>query len=136
MTAIRAKDMGHLKVLVVEDQIDNVVLIRDMLRQFGIKQMYHAKTGRSALDFINGVSGEVDVVLCDWNMPGMTGVELLKKFRIVNQDTPFVMVTGRSDTASVAEAKKSGVSAYIRKPFSPNELEIKLRVAVHKRKKL
>lgn len=128
----KGKPLEEMKILVVEDQNDMLMLIRNMLREFGVTQVYHAKTGKSALDFIDEAIDMVDIVLCDWNMPGMTGVELLRQFRSVDVSTPFVMVTGRSDHESVAEAKTCGVSAYIRKPFSPDQLEVKLRAVTHR----
>ena len=65
-------------------------------------------------------------------MPKMNGVELLRQLRTVDPDVPFLMVTGRSDMESVVEAKSSGVTGYIRKPFSPAELEAKLRILLHR----
>ncbi len=62
----------------------------------------------------------------------MSGVELLRKVRDVDPSLPFLMVTGRSDKESVVEAKSSGVTAYIRKPFSPKQLEAKLRIILYK----
>lgn len=61
-------------------------------------------------------------------MPKMTGVEFLRQLRTVDGDLPFLMVTGRADMESVVEAKSSGVTGYIRKPYSPVQLEAKLRI--------
>ena len=69
----------------------------------------------SAFDFVN-------VIICDWNMPNMNGVEFLRQLRSVDAEIPFLMVTGRTDVNSVVEAKSSGVTAYISKPFSPQQL--------------
>ncbi len=72
----------------------------------------------------------VDLVLCDWNMPGMSGLDFLRQVRSVGLEIPFLMVTGRADKESVIEAKDAGVSAYIAKPFSQTQLEAKLRILV------
>ena len=65
-------------------------------------------------------------------MPAMTGVEFLRQLRTVDPDVPFLMITGRSDMESVVEAKASGVTGYIRKPFSALQLETKLRIILKK----
>jgi len=62
----------------------------------------------------------------------MTGVELLRQLRTIDPSLPFLMITGRSDVDSVMEAKSSGVTAYIRKPFSSKQLEAKLRIILYK----
>ena len=78
--------------------------------------------------FTDNAMDMIDIVICDWNMPKLSGIDLLKQMRSVYPDVPFLMITGRSDMDSVSLAKSSGVTAYIRKPFSPAHLEIKLRV--------
>lgn len=123
--------LDKLRVLLVEDQLEARQMIRSMLLAFGITQVFEARDGRKALHFIDDAPDLVDVVICDWNMPEMNGVELLRQFRSVDVDTPFLMVSGRCDAASVMEARASGVSAYIRKPFAPDQLEVKLRVIAH-----
>lgn len=63
----------------------------------------------------------------------MSGVEFLRQLRSVDPDVPFLMTTGRSDIESVVEAKASGVTGYIRKPFSPVQLAEKLKIIAKKR---
>jgi two-component system chemotaxis response regulator CheY len=77
----------------------------------------------------------IDLVLCDWNMPGRSGLELLQQVRSVGLEVPFVMVTGRADKESVIAAKDAGVTAYISKPFSAAQLEAKMRAAVARARK-
>lgn len=120
--------IDKLKVLIVEDQLEARTMLRTMLMSMGITQVFEAKDGRKALNFMDDAMDMIDLVICDWNMPEMDGVELLRQVRSVDTQTPFLMVTGRCDKDSVAEAIHSGVSAYIRKPFSPDQLEVKLRV--------
>ncbi len=121
-----------LKVLIVEDQSDMRAMLRNMMTELGITQIFEAPDGRQGLSFIDAAFDFVDIIICDWNMPGMTGVEFLRQLRTVDPDFPFLMVTGRSDMDSVVEAKSSGVTAYIRKPFSPMQLEAKLRIVAKK----
>ena len=123
-------DMTKLKVLIVEDQSEARSMLRNMLMELGINQIFESHDGREALTFIDSAFDFVNLIICDWNMPNMSGVELLRQLRTVDADMPFLMVTGRSDVDSVVEAKSSGVTAYISKPFSSRQLEAKLRIVV------
>jgi len=124
--------LAELKILIVEDQQDARAMLRNMLSELGITQIFESSDGREALRFMDSAFDFVNLVICDWNMPGLTGVEFLRQLRTVDADVPFLMVTGRSDMNSVVEAKAAGVTGYIRKPFSLRELEAKLRI-IHQR---
>lgn len=124
---------SEIKILVVEDQSESRAILRNMMGELGITQIFEAQDGREALKFIDSAFDFVDLIICDWNMPGMTGVELLRQLRSVDPDVPFLMVTGRGDMESVVEAKTSGVTGYIRKPFSAAQLEAKLRIVLKKK---
>lgn len=124
--------LNDVKVLLVEDQVEARAMMRNMMMEMGITQIFEAQDGREALNFLDSAFDFVDMILCDWNMPAMNGVELLRQLRTVDPSMPFLMVTGRGDMESVVEAKSSGVTAYIRKPFSPKQLEAKLRIVLHK----
>ena len=121
-----------LKILIVEDQKEARSMLRNMLIELGVTQIFDASDGREAMDFIDSAFDMIDVIVCDWNMPKMSGVELLRQLRTVEPDMPFLMITGRGDMESVMEAKTSGVTGYIRKPFSSKELEAKLRIIMQK----
>ena len=121
-------ELKELRVLVVEDSFQTIALIRTMLSDFGITQIYTAKDGKEALDFLGTCDELIDVVMCDWNMPRMSGLEVLRQVRTVDPDMPFLMVTGAADPESVLAAKSNGVTAYIAKPFSANVLKKKLNV--------
>ena len=125
---IEDASLSNLRVLVVEDNREARMLVRHMLQEFGLTQIFEASNGREGLHFIDLAPEMVDMVICDWNMPDMDGMALLKQIRTVFTDMPFLMLTGRCDLESVHEAKSAGVTAYIRKPFSPNQLEAKLRI--------
>jgi len=126
------EDLSHLKVLVVEDQSEVRSMLRNMLMEMGISQIFESSDGREALSFIDSAFEFINVIICDWNMPRMNGVEFLRQLRTVDQDVAFLMVTGRHDLESVVEAKASGVTGYISKPFSPQQLEAKLRIIMHR----
>lgn len=126
------ESITDLKVLLVEDQPDARAMLRNMLMEMGVTQIFEAKNGREALDFVDSAFDFINLIICDWNMPSMSGVEFLRQLRSVDPSIPFLMVTGRSDLDSVVEAKSSGVTGYIRKPFSAAQLEAKLRIVVHR----
>ncbi len=128
----------NLKILLVEDSFEAMNLIKQMLSEFGIDQVYTAKNGMEALNFLGEIDGDdmVNLILCDCNMPRFSGLDLLTQLRTVDPDMPFLMITGNADLQSVQEAKSHGVSGYIRKPFSANELQKKLnamaRIMAHR----
>ncbi len=128
------KDMSDLRILIADDQNDARGMLRAMLNDLGVTQIYEATNGREALSFIDVAPDMIDLIICDWNMPRMTGMDLLRQLRTVYPDVPFLMVTGRRDMDSIAAAKSAGVTAYIAKPFSPAQLEVKLRVIQQRRK--
>lgn len=121
-------DINDLRVLVVEDNAQARKMLKMVLGGMGIHQVYTAEDGRVALEFLDAAPELVDLIVCDWKMPRMTGLELLQQVRSVYDRMPFMMVTGNSDAASVKVAKEYGVNAYIGKPYSPQQLEQKLRI--------
>lgn len=126
------RKLEDLKVLIVEDQNEARAMMRNMLMEMGVTQIFDAPDGRDALTFLDSAFDFVDLIICDWNMPNMTGAELLRQLRSADPDIPFLMVTGRSDMESVVEAKSSGVTGYICKPFSSSGLEAKIRIIMQK----
>ncbi|MFZ4762842.1 MAG: response regulator [Alphaproteobacteria bacterium] len=126
-----AAHLEDLKVLLIDDLQESRVLMRNMMREMGITQIFECPDGQDGLHFLDTAPELVNLVLCDWNMPRMNGMALLKQLRSASVDVPFLMVTGRGDVASVVEAKGSGVTGYILKPFSQNQLEVKLRIVSH-----
>ncbi len=120
------KELDELKILVVEDNSNALKLIKLVLGGIGIHQIFTAKDGRFALEFLGEAPELVDLIICDWIMPRMTGLEFLQQVRTVYPKMPFMMVTAKADTSSVAEAKEYAVDAYLTKPYSPQQLERKL----------
>ncbi len=119
-------DLQKLHILVVEDNARTLKLIQVVLKDMGVGQSFSAKDGREAQIFLDGAADLINLIICDWNMPRMSGLDLLKQVRMSYPEIPFLMVTARGTIDSVMAAKKSGVSAYIVKPFSPAELEQKV----------
>lgn len=108
-------------VLLVDDSAVMRKMIRRSLRQAGIEvgEAYEAANGVEGLTQLTG--NAVDIVLCDWNMPEMSGIEFLKEARKTLQ-TPIVMLTTESSPDRVSEAMAAGASGYITKPFTPEKL--------------
>ncbi len=137
--AVNSQSLDWLKVLLVDDSFESLNLIRNMLQDLAVTQIYTAKNGMEAMDLLGIFEGDdaLDVVLCDWNMPRMTGLELLKQLRTCDPDLPFIMITGLANYEAVAEAKSYGVTGYIKKPFSVDQLKKKLglvsRIILHRR---
>ena len=124
-----------LKILVVDDASFTRDLIRRTLRkQFPAVEIEEAVNGRKAQQMLTKT--QFDIVLCDWEMPEMTGVELLKWCReqpkYKKEDVPFVMITSRGDKSHVVEAVQSGVTDYLGKPFSSEQLANKVISAAKK----
>ena len=111
----------ELKVLAVEDSTEAMNLMRNMLKEIGINQIYTASDGKQALDFLGECEDLIDVVLADWHMPRVTGLELLKQLRTVDPELPFLMITGAADFDSVVEAKANGITGFIKKSPRPEK---------------
>lgn len=119
-------DLRTLNILVVEDNKQTMNLVHAILKGMNVGQIFTAQDGREAQMFLDEAGEMINFIICDWNMPRMTGLELLKQVRTFNTEIPFLMITARGTIDSVATAKKSGVSGYIAKPFAPAALEQKI----------
>lgn len=119
--------LNDLTVLLVEDSKDVKRTIRSMLTEMGITQIFEASDGQQAMQYFDIDADGLDLIICDWNMPNMTGIEFLRQMRLAKPDLPFLMITARGDKDSVVAAKSANVTAYIRKPFSFNDLKTKIK---------
>ncbi|WP_091988452.1 response regulator [Marinobacter gudaonensis] len=119
--------MAMLKALVVDDASFVRDLVKRTVRQrFPVIETTDAQNGRRAQSLMSRTA--FDLVLCDWEMPEMSGLELLQWMRQQPQyqKVPFIMITSRGDKDHVIEAVKEGVSEYLGKPFSPDGLSKKI----------
>ena len=116
-----------MKVLVVDDFSTMRRIVKNILRQLGFENILEADDGMSALDVLR--SQTVDFIISDWNMPRLSGIELLKAVRTSEEwkDLPFLMVTAEGQKENVIEAVKAKVSNYIVKPFTPETLAEKIK---------
>ena len=119
--------MAVLKALVVDDASFVRDLVKRTLRQrFPVIEMAEAQNGRRAQSLMS--RNRFDLILCDWEMPEMSGLELLQWMRADDhyRTVPFIMITSRGDKNHVVEAVQEGVSEYLGKPFSPEGLSKKV----------
>ena len=116
----------EMNVLVVDDATTMRRIVRGLLRELGVKHIREAEDGAIALD--NLKKRKADLVVSDWSMPNMTGLELLRAIRadIELKDIPVLMVTAESKKENIMEAVQAGVNNYIVKPFNSQTLEEKL----------
>lgn len=116
----------EMEVLVVDDQQMMRRIVISLLKQLGIIRVREASDGRTALAQLE--EGPVDLILSDWNMEGMSGLEFLKAVRADDKykHLPFIMVTGENKVTNIVAAKEAGVSNYMVKPFSASTLKTKI----------
>jgi len=116
----------NMRILVVDDFSTMRRIIKNILRQLGFNNIEEADDGTTAWDALN--KGGIDFVISDWNMPQMTGIELLRKVRASEEfgDMPFLMVTAEAQQENVIEAVQAKVSNYIVKPFTAETLKQKI----------
>jgi two-component system, chemotaxis family, chemotaxis protein CheY len=112
-----------MRVLVVDDFATMRKIVKNVLKQISIENVVEAENGKHALNVLK--NDDVDLIISDWMMPEMTGIEFLKvcKEDDEKKKIPFIMVTAEGQKESVMEAIKSGVDNYIVKPFTPEKLK-------------
>ena len=115
-----------MKVLIVDDYSTMLRILRNLLRQLNFSNVEEATDGGQALQMLRQT--KFGLVISDWNMQPVTGIELLKEVRADDglKSLPFIMVTAESKTENIIAAKNAGVSNYIVKPFNAQTLKQKL----------
>ena len=119
-------EASNLRVLIVDDQASMRGLLKYSLEQLGIRNVTEANDGSMALEALN--VNKYDLIISDWNMEEVDGLELLKQVRanpLINA-TPFIMSTGNKDRAKVQTAIQAGVNNYVVKPFNVMTLRKKI----------
>jgi two-component system chemotaxis response regulator CheY len=115
-----------IKILIVDDFATMRRILKNILKQLGFKNIVEADDGTTAWDVLEGQ--KIDLIISDWNMPKMTGLEFLKKVRETDayKGKPFLMVTAEAQKQNVIEAVQAGVSNYVVKPFTAEAISEKL----------
>ncbi len=116
----------NMRVLVVDDFSTMRKILKNILRQLGFENIVEADDGTTAWEVLN--KDNIEFIVSDWNMPQMTGMELLRKVRGSEEyaDIPFLMVTAEAQQENIIEAVQAKVSNYIVKPFTPETLGEKI----------
>lgn len=122
----------RMRVLVVDDFATMRKIVRNILKQIGFEDIVEAEDGTAALRLIK--NDKVGLVVTDWNMPNMSGLDLLREIRQDSQtaDLPVLMVTAEGLKENVMEAVKAGVSNYVVKPFTAEVLQEKIETIFKK----
>ncbi len=122
----------NINILVADDYKTMRRVIHSLLNQLGFQNIDEAINGSDALEKMK--EKKYQLIISDWNMSPVTGIELLKKIRAndENKNIPFLMVTAESKPENIMEAKKSGASNYIVKPFTADTLETKMNSILKK----
>ena len=120
-----------MRILVVDDMNTMRKIIKGMLQKMGCDNITEADDGNPAWSLIqeaHAAGRPFEFIISDWNMPGMTGIDLLKNVRSKDEfkKVPFLMVTAEAEQSNVVIAVKAGVSNYIIKPFNPETLKGKI----------
>lgn len=115
-----------MKILIVDDFSTMRRIIKNLLRDLGFTNTVEADDGITALPILN--LGNIDFLVTDWNMPGMTGIELLRHVRADEKlkHLPVLMVTAEAKREQIIEAAQAGVNGYVVKPFTAIALKDKI----------
>lgn len=116
----------NMNILIVDDYKTMLRIIRNLLKQLGFNNVDEATDGSMALQKLR--DRDYGLVISDWNMEPMTGIQLLREVRADARlkAMPFIMITAESKTENVVAAKEAGVNNYIVKPFNAATLKVKL----------
>lgn len=115
-----------MKILVVDDFSTMRRIVKNLLRDLGFTNTFEADNGKTALPMLQ--SGDFDFLVTDWNMPGMTGIDLLKAVRADPKlaKLPVLMVTAEAKREQIILAAQTGVNGYVIKPFTAITLKEKI----------
>jgi two-component system chemotaxis response regulator CheY len=116
-----------MKILVVDDFSTMRRIVKNLLKELGFSHFDEADDGATAWPMVQ--TGKYDFIVSDWNMPQMTGLQLLKNVRADEKlkDTPFLLITAEAKRSQILEAAQAGVDGYIVKPFTAATLNEKIQ---------
>lgn len=128
----KPKSLAQARILIAEDDKDSAQLLMDLVIDMGIKQIEVAKDGMEAFDKIKRAKSPFHIILCDWDMPELTGIDVHKKAKASNtlRGSHFIMVTAVTDGPRIKQAVLQGISDYVVKPVDISILEAKILAAL------
>jgi len=112
------KRLSEMDVLVVDDEADICTMVKYALQSLGVHKVHIAGNGQDAWNLFYESKGRFDLIVSDWMMPEISGLDFLKRVRERNKRVPFVMLTSKGERDDVAAAAQNGVTGYIGKPFT------------------
>ncbi|OPZ21869.1 MAG: Chemotaxis protein CheY [candidate division BRC1 bacterium ADurb.BinA364] len=117
----------NMQILVVDDFATMRRIIKNILRQIGFANIEEADDGRAAVSVLERM--KIDFVITDWNMPNMSGLELIQAIRASDKwkEIPILMVTAEAQKENIIDAAKAGVTNYIVKPFTVETMQEKIK---------
>ncbi len=119
-----------IHVLIIDDDQAMITLIATILQSMGFGKIERSTNADKALMMFQGDARIVDIVICDWKMPGKSGLKFLKELRVIRPDIPFLMLTSKSSIEDVRSAVDAGVSFYLTKPFTADDLQKRVKAMV------
>ena len=119
-----------MRALVVDDSAVMRKIVTGALGKMGVTDVVQASDGKQAV--AAAMTEELDVILLDWNMPNMSGMDALRAIRAAGNKTPVIMVTTEAERSRVIEAVRAGANNYIVKPFKPDLLATKVQETLAK----
>ena len=122
------------RILVVDDMLTMRKIVTKVCKEIGFEDLTLAEDGAKGFSALEAAAPPIGLIISDWNMPNLSGLDFLRKVRADARFSklPFVMVTAEAEQHQVVEAIKAGVSNYVVKPFTPDQLKEKLEAA-HKK---
>lgn len=127
-------DYSSVRALVIDDEPFIRKLIIRLLFDIGIKNASEAENGSKGLNMIIQSKKDFDFIICDLEMPTLSGLEFLKNLRkhpeVRNKNIPVVILTGHSDEDNIYDAVMTGIHGFLTKPVSRNDLEAKVNLAL------
>jgi two-component system, chemotaxis family, chemotaxis protein CheY len=124
--------LPNLHVLVIDDDSGMRTLLRRMLTRHKVSSVVEAASVEEALKLLETPGNEINFILSDWNMPGVSGFDFSRMLKSQKPIMPVLMITGRDDPQSIRLALKAGIDGYIVKPVTAEELAIKIRSIMRK----
>lgn len=120
-----------MKTLLVDDSATMRKILINILASGGITDIIQASDGQQAVDTVMQ-NDDIELVLLDWNMPNMLGIDALKLIRAAGKNVPVIMVTTEAEKSRVLDALKAGANNYIIKPFKPETIIAKIQETLAK----